>query len=112
MVEGAEIRLVSISGRIRNSGKVLGCGYFFISFFQTGFQNIMYLCKIRNDMVSLTLHSNTESFIGDIKRLVEQGRNAAYGAVNAVMIETYWRIGQRIVEQEQKGKERAEYGTQ
>ena len=28
------------------------------------------------------------------------------------MIETYWRIGQRIVEQEQKGKERAEYGTQ
>ncbi len=63
-------------------------------------------------MADLTLHSNTESFIGDIKRLVEQGRNAAYGAVNAVMIETYWRIGQRIVEQEQKGKERADYGTQ
>ena len=63
-------------------------------------------------MTDLTLHSNTESFIGDIKRLVEQGRNAAYGAVNAVMIETYWRIGQRIVEQEQKGKERADYGTQ
>ena len=62
-------------------------------------------------MADLTLHNNTESFIGDIKRLVEQGRNAAYGAVNAVMIETYWRIGQRIVKQEQKGKERAEYGT-
>ena len=61
-------------------------------------------------MTDLTLHNNTESFIGDIKRLVEQGRNAAYGAVNAVMIETYWRIGQRIVEQE--GHERAEYGTQ
>ena len=63
-------------------------------------------------MSDLTLHSNTESFIGDIKRLVEQGRNAAYGAVNAVMIETYWHIGQRIVEQEQNGKERADYGTQ
>ncbi len=64
-------------------------------------------------MVSLTLHSNTESFIDDIKRLVEQGLNAAYGAVNAVMNEkTYWRIGQCIVEQEQKGKERADYGTQ
>ena len=37
-------------------------------------------------MADLTLHSNTESFIGDIKRLVEQGRNAAYGAVNAVII--------------------------
>ena len=52
------------------------------------------------------------SFFNDIKKIVEQGRNAAYGAVNAVMIETYWRIGQRIVEQEQQGKERAEYGTQ
>ena len=59
-------------------------------------------------MADLTLHSNTETFIGDIKRLVEQGRDAAYGAVNAVMIETYWRIGQRIVEQEQNGKERAD----
>jgi len=63
-------------------------------------------------MADLTIHSNTESFISDVKRLVEQGRNAAYGAVNAVIIETYWRIGQRIVEQEQNGKERAEYGTQ
>ena len=40
-------------------------------------------------MADLTLHSNTDSFIGDIKRLVEQGRNAAYGAVNAVMIEIW-----------------------
>ena len=60
------------------------------------FQNILYLCEVQNDMSDLTLHSNTESFIGDIKRLVEQGRNAAYGAVNAVMIETYWRIGQIV----------------
>lgn len=51
-------------------------------------------------------------FVNDVKKLVEQGRNAAYGAVNSVMIETYWRIGQRIVEQEQKGNERAEYGKQ
>ncbi|MBR6082671.1 MAG: DUF1016 family protein [Salinivirgaceae bacterium] len=55
--------------------------------------------------------SHIESaFISDIKRIVEQGRRAAYGAVNAVMIETYWHIGRRIVEQEQNGKERAEYG--
>ena len=50
--------------------------------------------------------SHIESaFISDIKRIVEQGRRAAYGAVNAVMIETYWHIGRRIVEQEQNGKE-------
>ena len=51
-------------------------------------------------------------FVNDVKKLVEQGRNAAYGAVNSIMIETYWRIGQRIVEQEQKGRERADYGKQ
>ena len=80
--------------------------------FEIVFRNNLYFCEVLNDMSDLTIHSNTESFIGDIKRLVEQGRNAAYGAVNAVMIETYWHIGQRIVEQEQKGKERADYGTQ
>lgn len=52
------------------------------------------------------------SFVNDIKKIVEQGRRAAYGAVNSVMINTYWHIGKRIVEQEQNGKERAEYGKQ
>lgn len=52
-------------------------------------------------------HIAEDSFINDIKRIVEQGRRAAYGTVNAVMIETYWRIGRRIVEQEQNGSERA-----
>ena len=52
------------------------------------------------------------SFISDVKKIVEQGRRAAYGAVNAVMIETYWHIGRRIVEQEQQGEKRAGYGTQ
>ena len=28
------------------------------------------------------------------------------------MIEAYWKIGQRIVEEEQAGKSKAEYGTQ
>ncbi|MBE6339513.1 MAG: DUF1016 domain-containing protein [Bacteroidales bacterium] len=50
------------------------------------------------------------SFVNDIKKIVEQGRRAAYGAVNSVMINSYWHIGKRIVEQEQQGNERAEYG--
>lgn len=61
--------------------------------------------------MSKELSNITEaSFVNDIKKIVEQERRAAYGAVNAVMIETYWHIGKRIVEQEQNGKERAEYG--
>lgn len=57
-------------------------------------------------------HTNEVSFINDIKKIVDEGRRAAYASVNAIMIETYWHIGQRIVEQEQKGSARAEYGAQ
>lgn len=52
------------------------------------------------------------TFIDDIKRLIEDARLNTYAAINAVMLETYWNIGKRIVEQEQHGKSRAEYGTQ
>jgi len=51
-----------------------------------------------------------KSFVDEIKEIVKKGQKAAYGAVSAVMTETYWNIGKRIVEQEQNGKERAEYG--
>lgn len=52
------------------------------------------------------------TFIDEIKRLIEDARLNAYAAINAVMLDTYWNIGKRIVEQEQQGKSRAEYGTQ
>ena len=53
---------------------------------------------------------NEEQFLQDIKKIIKDGRNAAYGAVNSVMIRTNWAIGKRIVEQEQAGADRAEYG--
>ena len=48
--------------------------------------------------------------VEDIKNIIDKGRTAAYAAVNTTMIATYWNIGRRIVEEEQHGKERAEYG--
>ena len=44
-----------------------------------------------------------------ITREVYESEQNAYTAVNASMISTYWNIGRRIVEEEQHGKERAEY---
>ncbi|MFO0794646.1 MAG: DUF1016 N-terminal domain-containing protein [Candidatus Brocadiaceae bacterium] len=52
------------------------------------------------------------SFFNDIRRIIEQARQKAYSAVNFAMVEAYWHIGKRIVEEEQKGKTRAEYGQQ
>lgn len=51
-----------------------------------------------------------QSVISDIKDIIVAGRNSAYKAVSAAMIKTYWNIGKRIVEQEQAGESRAEYG--
>lgn len=47
---------------------------------------------------------------GGIVGLLEEARRAAVRSVNAVMAASYWEIGRRIVEFEQGGKERAEYG--
>ena len=48
----------------------------------------------------------------DVCSIIEQGRKEAYASVSQKMIETYWNIGRRIVEEEQKGEARAEYGAQ
>lgn len=50
--------------------------------------------------------------IQDISDLLEQGRRAAIQKVNTILVETYWNIGKRIVDFEQKGKEKAEYGSE
>ena len=50
------------------------------------------------------------TLITDLASLIEQGRKAAVRYVNTALVTTYWLIGRRIVEYEQKGKERAEYG--
>lgn len=36
----------------------------------------------------------------------------AYSAINSVMVEAYWNIGKRIVQEEQKGRDRADYGAE
>lgn len=51
-----------------------------------------------------------EKLVSDVRNIIEQGRSKAYSSVNRAMIETYWNIGKRIVEEEQQGNERAEYG--
>jgi hypothetical protein len=45
-----------------------------------------------------------------IVELLEASRPASIRGVNALMTATYWEIGRRIIEFEQKGDRRAEYG--
>ena len=53
----------------------------------------------------------TDKLISDIRSIIEQGRQQAYAAANQITVLTYWHIGRRIVEEEQHGKARAQYGT-
>jgi hypothetical protein len=53
-----------------------------------------------------------EALLLEVSRLLEHARQSAGRAVNAVMSSTYWQIGWRIVEQEQKGSDRASYGEE
>ena len=52
-----------------------------------------------------------QSCLTDIKTIIAAGRDTSYRAANTAMIMTYWSIGKRIIEQEQNGEQRAEYGT-
>ena len=51
------------------------------------------------------------TFHADIKNILEQARGKARSAVNAAMVEAYWLIGRRIVQEEQLGQHKAQYGT-
>lgn len=52
------------------------------------------------------------ALVDDVKLIVERGLHEAYRSVNTVSILTYWNVGRRIVEEEQHGSSRAEYGKQ
>lgn len=53
-----------------------------------------------------------DQLIHQIGSLLKNGRKQAIQSVNTILVQTYWHIGQHIVEFEQKGNERAEYGSQ
>lgn len=50
--------------------------------------------------------------VNDIRQILEQSRQKAYTATAMAMVEGFWRIGQRIVQEEQGGNIRADYGKE
>ena len=52
------------------------------------------------------------ALVKDLSGLLESARRASARAVNALITATYWEIGRRVVEFEQRGGQRAEYGAE
>lgn len=61
--------------------------------------------------IAVTDNQGYGQLVSDIGALLSDARKQMAVAVNNVLVETYWHIGKHIVEYEQNGNERAEYGS-
>lgn len=52
----------------------------------------------------------SNSLVSDVRSIIEEGRKKAFSVAGKVAILTYWNVGRRIVEEEQQGNSRADYG--
>lgn len=66
--------------------------------------------KARHGKPAAPASGDYEHLVADIGGLLEQARRTAARSVNSILTATYWQIGRRIVEYEQSGSARAEYG--
>ena len=68
---------------------------------------------MEHEVSQTPMPQNTEyqSLIVSISQTMDEGRRQAAKSVNSVLLTTYWQIGKHIVEYEQGGKEKAEYGS-
>jgi len=57
------------------------------------------------------LTQNTSRLVQRIQEILEEARYKVYRTANTEMLRAYWSIGREIVEEEQKGKVRAAYGS-
>ena len=62
-----------------------------------------------NDMIENGALANQEAFVSEIRTIINQVCSAAVRSVDFSRVQMYWNIGRRIAEEEQHGKERADY---
>lgn len=60
---------------------------------------------------SSTASSASIAFVSEIRTIIDNARSNAVRSVDFCRVQMYWNIGRRIFEEEQQGKERANYGT-
>lgn len=61
-------------------------------------------------MTNIIRKTDYKSLLGKVVGLLEEARRKTVRQINTVITRTYWEIGKAIVEEEQKGRERARYG--
>ena len=67
--------------------------------------------QLQRQRSALSQNAPYQAVYGDVSKIIDVARESAARSVNAAMTAAYWLIGRRIVEFEQSGEERAEYGA-
>lgn len=71
----------------------------------------------KDDMVvnktnnSVAVNAQSATFVSEVRQIIDEARNNAVRSVDFCRVHMYWNIGRRIFEEEQQGKDRADYGT-
>ncbi len=55
--------------------------------------------------------NKVQTLYSSIRQIIDEARSKVYRAANFTMVQAYWQIGKLIVEEEQSGKKRADYGS-
>lgn len=64
-----------------------------------------------NTSTSASENGTPVSFFTEVRQIIDESRNNAVRSVDFCRVQMYWNIGRRIFEEEQQGKDRAEYGA-
>jgi len=69
------------------------------------------MSKEKNESKKVVINQkNYQNLLQDLKGIITNGQYQAYKAVDNIKVQAYWQIGERIVREEMKNKNRAEYG--
>lgn len=69
------------------------------------------ICRIITTFADMKEIQDINSLYNEVREIISTARQNAVRSVDFSRVQMYWQIGQRIQKEEQKGKERADYGS-
>ena len=73
-------------------------------------KNNKQLTTANNAVSSVRDSNNYKSLLQELQSIIQKGQYTAYKAIDNIKVQTYWQLGERIVREELKYKDRADYG--
>ena len=75
------------------------------------FDIFVFFCNFTSKQRSMKETQNINHLYDEVREIIASARQNAVRSVDFSRVQMYWQIGRRIQEEEQNGKERADYGA-